>query len=116
MPLVDVRTSATATPLVQGQLLEDVVTITANLFGKSREITMGVVTCDLPIYFRANREPAALVAVRAIGLPPKETRATLALELSRLLDEVLDIPPNRTFVTFEAIPADQWGVDGKLLG
>jgi len=116
MPLVDVRTSATPTPLVQAQLLEDLVTVTANLLGKPIEITMGVVQCDQPVYFRGNRDPAALVAIRGIGMPPKETRAAIALELSRLLDEVLDIPPSRTFVTFEEFSADRWAVDGKLLG
>ena len=116
MPIVDVRTSASASALVQAQLLEDLVEITSSLLGKAPEVTMAAIQCDQALLFRGNRDPAATIEVRGIGLPEPGALASLAADLSRLLDEVLDIPPARTFVLFEDVPASRWAVGGKLLG
>jgi phenylpyruvate tautomerase PptA (4-oxalocrotonate tautomerase family) len=116
MPFVDIRTSATPSDKIKHQLLRDLVEITSKHLGKSPDVTMAAVVAGEALFFRGKDDPSACLEIRSIGLPDAAGRDALCAELTSLVDEVLDIPPDRVFVIFRDIPRDQFGVNGKMLG
>ena len=116
MPHIDISTNASVAPKVGQKLLSDIVTLTETYLGKPKNVTMARLMPDSLVLFAGTLEPAAHVHIRAIGLPAPDTRNALVSSISALLDEVHGIAPGRTFVVFDDIPRNQWGVGGKLLG
>jgi phenylpyruvate tautomerase PptA (4-oxalocrotonate tautomerase family) len=116
MPLIDIETNTRIDPEPRAALLEGALVLGETHLGRPKEVTMARLTGDAAIVFRGTAEPAAYVSVRGIALPPAEARGALVAALSSLLDEVLGIPKERTYVVFDEVPRDRWGVNGALLG
>lgn len=116
MPFIDIATNTSTGPKKREKLLLDVVGLGEKYLGKSKDVTMARLSPDETLVFRGTSEPAVYVAIRAIGLPDPAIRADFVGALSGLFDEVLDVPAARVFVTFDDVPADRWGANGKLVG
>ncbi len=115
MPFIDIATNTSASPKVRQKLIDDVVALAEKHLDKPKDVTMARLSTDDSISFKGTAEPAAYVGIRAIGLPPVSARAALVAAIAGLLDEVLDVPPGRTFVVFDDVPRDRWGVRGTIL-
>ncbi|MBC7171088.1 MAG: tautomerase family protein [Polyangiaceae bacterium] len=115
MPFIDIATNTSAGPKVRQKLIDDVVVLAEKYLEKPRDVTMARLSTDEPISFKGTAEPAAYVSIRAIGLPSVEARTALVAAISGLLDGVLDVPVSRTFIVFDDVPRDRWGVSGSIL-
>jgi phenylpyruvate tautomerase PptA (4-oxalocrotonate tautomerase family) len=116
MPLIDIATNANPEPEVRQKLLEDALVLGERHLGRPKDVTMARLSSGDTFVFRESAGPAAYVAIRATRLPPAEARGALVAELAALLDEALGVPKSRTFVVFDEVPRDRWGVNGALLG
>ena len=116
MPYIDVTTSSSPGLPSLDRLAEDVTALVEKHLDKPEDVTMVHVSAGQRLRFKGNHEPAAHVAIRAIGLAPAEKRAALVSAICELFDGVLDVPATRTLIVFEEYPGDRWGVDGGLYG
>ena len=111
MPLIHVRTSKDIDP--KEDLLLILSQSLAKLTGKPESYVMVILDTNALISFGASLEPSAFVEVKSIGsLYPKE----LSKEICSILENNLDIPPNRIYINFEDINASNWGYNSSTFG
>ena len=114
MPYIDITTSSAAGLPSLDRLAEDVTALVEKHLDKPEGVTMVHIAAGRRLRFKGNHEPAAHVAIRAIGLAPREKREALVAALCELFDGVLDVPTERTLIVFEEHPGEHWGINGKL--
>ncbi len=80
----------------------------AQELGKPERYVMVQVIPNAALMFDANREPAAYVQLKSIGLPETQTQP-LAQSICGFLQQELSIAPDRVYIEFIDIPRKFWG-------
>ena len=113
MPLITVKTSAPApAPEAANALLRALSTRLATLLGKPERYVMTALEADAAMTFAGDAAPACYVEIKSIGnLDPERTRATSAA-LCTLLEEQLQVPADRIYISFDDVPGRLWGWNG----
>lgn len=80
--------------------------------GKSESWLMTGFEPEYHLYFRGeNNTPSAFVEVKIFGNENKEAFSNLTAEICNIFNEVLNIPKDHIYVTYEAI--GNWGWNGS---
>ncbi len=80
----------------------------AQELGKPERYVMVQLKSGEALMFDGNKEPAAYVELKSIGLPETQTQP-LAQSICGFLQQELGIPPDRVYIEFIDIPRKFWG-------
>ena len=115
MPLIRLQTAGEITDEKERKLLSALSTIAAETIGKPEKYVM--VTLEQCAAMMSGEEGnAAFADVRSIGGLGSGVNARLSAGICSLLEEELDIPPERIYINFAELDAANWGWDGSTFG
>ncbi len=97
------------------KLLPAVSRLLAEITGKPEKYVMA--TAGRMTSLMAGKSgPAVFADVRGIGGFTPEVNGKLAKALCHLFEKLLQIPPDRVYITFTDVPASNWGFNGGTFG
>jgi len=115
MPLLALQTSVRLTNQQRYNLLAPLSQIVAECIGKPERYVM-VTVSEAAMLMGGAEGPAAYADVRSIGGLNGAVNRKLSERLCALLQEQLDIPPDRVYLGFTSVSAENWGWNGGTFG
>ena len=111
MPLIKLEVSNKITDSQCEQLLPRLSKMLEATTGKPEKYIMATLGKTVSL-MAGEQGSAAFADIRGIGglTPPVNKKISEAL--CALLKETLDIPPDRIYITFTDVPAENWGFNG----
>ena len=100
---------------VPSDLLKDLSGAVAETIGKPEQYVM-VVAEKADLLMSGNGGDAAYVEVKSIGGLNREVNHELTMKICILLEDHLDIPADRVYVTFHSVERDHWGWNKATFG
>ena len=82
----------------------------ANTPGKSENWLMVGIEPEYKLWFKGENAPCAMVEVSIFGGTSEKIYENLTQKICKILNETLDIPQARSYVTYTEI--DNWGWNG----
>jgi phenylpyruvate tautomerase PptA (4-oxalocrotonate tautomerase family) len=110
MPLLNIQTNQPA-PANQGRILRDISAAVADMLGKPERYVMVSLDAGRPMRFAGDDGPLAYLELKSIGLPEERT-ADFSATLCGLMQDHLDIPPERVYIEFSGAARHLWGWNG----
>ena len=115
MPLLALQTSISLSNQQRHELLAPLSQIVAECIGKPERYVMITIT-ETAMLMGGVEEPTAYADIRSIGGLSGAVNRKLSEQVSNLLKERLGIPPNRTYLGFTSVSAENWGWNGGTFG
>ena len=110
MPFINISTSAKIED--KKKLLEEISMLVSSLTNKSKRFVMAKLDDNCEMYFE-NESPCCFLEIKSIGsLNPSE----MAKPISEFVYERMGIPIDRTYISFEDVPASFWAWNGRTFG
>jgi len=110
MPYINVSTSAKIED--KKKLLEEISIFVSSLTNKSKRFVMVKLDDNSEMYFE-DESPCCFLEIKSIGsLNPSE----MAKPISDFVYEKMGIPIDRTYISFEDVPASLWAWNGRTFG
>jgi len=110
MPYINVSTSAKIED--KKKLLEEISILVSSLTNKSKRFIMAKLDDDSEMYFE-DESLCCFLEIKSIGsLDPSE----MAKPLSDLVYEKIGIPKDKSYISFEDVPASMWAWNGRTFG
>ena len=110
MPYINVSTSAKIED--KKKLLEEISILVSSLTNKSKRFVMAKLDDNLEMYFD-DESPCCFLEIKSIGsLNPSE----MAKPISNFVYEKMKIPVDKTYISFEDVPASMWAWNGRTFG
>ena len=110
MPYIRVSTSAKIEN--KKKLLEEISILVSSLTNKSKRFVMAKLDDNYEMYFE-DESPCCFIEIKSIGsLNPSE----MAKPLSEFVYERMGISIERTYISFEDVPASFWAWNGRTFG
>jgi phenylpyruvate tautomerase len=115
MPLLKLVTTVLL-PHEKGKLLLAALSkAVAGTIGKPEQYVM-VAASQSAMLMSGRAGEAAFVDIRSIGGLNAETNRKLSQQICKLLKDSLGIAPDRVYVNFTDVEADNWGWNGSTFG
>ena len=111
MPLIQIQ----ATKQIPSGVIAELSKIAAVTIGKPEAYVM-VSASQADLMISGGEGTAAYVCVKSIGGLTRDVNEKLSAKICALLEEQLQIPPNRVYLNFTEVPASNWGWSGTLFG
>ncbi len=115
MPLLALQTSVCLSNQQRHDLLAPLSKIVAECIGKPERYVM-VNIGESAMLMGGIESPAAYADLRSIGGLNGTVNRKLSERICALLQEQLDIPPDRVYLGFTSVTADNWGWNGGTFG
>ncbi|MFM8936167.1 MAG: phenylpyruvate tautomerase MIF-related protein [Vulcanococcus sp.] len=115
MPLLKIQTSSPA-PADADALLGELSRELAGWLGKPERYVMTVLEAGTAMTFASDTAPCAYVEVKSIGALSGDRPASISAALCKLLEQRLGVSAERTYISFEDVPARLWGWNGGTFG
>jgi len=115
VPYFTVQTNLNITPTRQRDFLARATELLETQLGKSRQHIMVNLQPGQAMVFGGSSEPAAFASLKSIGLQ-EEQCPVLAEALSRLIQESLEISPERIFLELLDIERSRFAWNSKTFG
>lgn len=115
MPLLKIQTSSPA-PADADALLGELSRELAGWLGKPERYVMTVLEAGSAMTFAGDTAPCAYVEVKSIGALSGDRPASISAALCKLLEQRLGVSAERTYISFEDVPARLWGWNGGTFG
>ena len=110
MPFINISTSAKIED--KKKLLEEISILVSSLTNKSKRFVMAKLDDNYEMYFE-DESPCCFLEIKSIGsLNPSE----MAKPISEFVYERMGIPLDRTYISFEDVPASFWAWNGRTFG
>ena len=107
MPYINISTSAKIDD--KKKLLEEISILVSSLTNKSKRFVMAKLDDNYEMYFE-DESPCCFIEIKSIGsLNPSE----MAKPISEFVYERMGIPIDRTYISFEDVPASFWAWNGR---
>ena len=117
MPLIQLDTSCEIAGAEKKEALaQQLSRIAAECIGKPERYVMALVQDRATMTMAGASGPAALVTVKSIGGLTRAVNQTLSEKIGPLLQQELDIAPDRVYLNFEELPGTHWGWNGSTFG
>jgi phenylpyruvate tautomerase PptA (4-oxalocrotonate tautomerase family) len=113
MPYINVKVSSS----LNDEKIEQIKTRLGkaiSLFpGKSEAYLMVNIEDNCNLYFKGNNSaPTSFTEVAILGSANKTDCENVTAEICNILEEIADVPPDRSYVKFEY--SDKWGYNGFM--
>ena len=115
MPLVKLETTVAITGEVRASLLPTLSRLVGETLSKPEEYVMVTVN-QTSILMSGHPGDAAFVDIRSIGGLNASVNRQLSQKICQLLNQSLAIPPNRVYLNFTDVQAENWGWNGHTFG
>lgn len=115
MPLVQLHSSVAIAEAAQGELIQAISKITAQVIGKPENYVM-VTLSQGPVCMAGEIKAAAFADVRSIGGLSSSVNQKLSEQICSLLGDKLGIPGDSVYLNFTEVGAAQWGYNGSTFG
>ena len=110
MPFINISTSAKIED--KKKLLEEISMLVSSLTNKSKRFVMAKLDDNYEMYFE-DESPCCFLEIKSIGsLNPSE----MAKPISEFVYETMGVPIDRTYISFEDVPASFWAWNGRTFG
>ena len=110
MPFIETTTSITVSSRREQAIKERMGKAIELIPGKSEGWLMLSFRDNASMYFKGEDDPCAICQVKLFGTASEETYAALTEALTEILNDELDIDPDRIYITYEEIGV--WGWNG----
>lgn len=111
MPMLNLK----CTKEISSDLQKELSMAVATIIGKPETYVM-VVAEKASIMMSGEKGDAAYVEVRSIGGLNHSVNTQLTRQICKLMEDLLYIPSDRVYVTFQSIERDHWGWNGSTFG
>ena len=112
MPFIHAMVSTDITPQQEARLKDRLYQAIPLLPGKSEAYLMVRITPGCRLYFQGtNHAPVAFTEVKLFGKSTPQAYQALTAEICAIMQDVLGITPDRTYVQYEETP--YWGHNGR---
>ncbi|WP_372796014.1 phenylpyruvate tautomerase MIF-related protein [Pontiella sp.] len=111
MPMINLKCSKK----IPTELLQKISTAVAETIGKPEQYVM-VVAEQAELLMAGTPGDAVCAEVRSIGGLNRTVNHELTIKLCVLLNDHMDIPGERIYVTFQSLERDHWGCNGSTFG
>ncbi len=111
MPMLSLK----CTQEISDDLKRELSAAVAETLGKPEQYVMVVVE-KASMLMSGEKGDAAYVEVKSIGGLNGTVNATLTKKICSLLHDLLLIPSERIYVTFQSVERDYWGWNGSMFG
>jgi len=108
MPFIDVKTNKQVTKNEEITLKEQLGRAIAILPGKSERWLMLEIKDSCRMYFHGSDAPCAMVQVQVFGKIDTQKCEELTAEVCRIMQDVLEIPVDSTYVKYEEVSLWGW--------
>ena len=115
MPLLALQTSVVLSNQQRYDLLAPLSQVVAECIGKPERYVMVTVT-TVAMLMDGSEGPAAYADIRSIGGLSQAVNRKLSERICALLKERLGIPPDRVYLGFTSISAENWGWNSGTFG
>ena len=115
MPLLKLETNVAVPDDKRNALLSALAKIVADTIGKPQQYVM-ITLSPAAILMSAKPGDAAFIDLRSIGALAGNVSQQLSSKICALLQQSLDIPPDRIYLNFTDIDAANWGWKGETFG
>ncbi|MDS4026557.1 MAG: phenylpyruvate tautomerase MIF-related protein [Candidatus Contendobacter sp.] len=115
MPLLALQTSVPLSNQQRHDLLAPLSKIVAECIGKPERYVM-VTVSEAAMLMGGAEGSAAYVDVRGIGGLNREVNRKLSERICALLQEQIGIPPDRVYLGFTSVSAENWGWNSGTFG
>lgn len=115
MPLLVLQTSIALSSQQRHELLAPLSQIVAECIGKPERYVMIAIT-DAAMLMGGAEGPTVYADIRSIGGLSGAVNRKLSERISALLKERLGIPPDRVYLGFTSVSAENWGWNGGTFG
>ncbi len=110
MPFINITTSGKVED--KNKLLEEISILISSLTKKSKKFVMAKLEDESNLFFNDN-VPCCYLEIKSIGsLNP----SLMAKPLCSFVHEKIDIPIDKIYISFEDVPAEMWGWNGRTFG
>jgi phenylpyruvate tautomerase len=108
MPLLNLTINQPLDADRQQNLLRAASSLTASILGKPETYVLVQLQHNPAMLFAGNDAPLAYLELKSINLPEQRT-AELSAALCDLLEQQLEIPPQRVYIEFSNAQRHLWG-------
>ncbi len=109
MPFFKISTSKTLTGETKNTAIKAMHKLVAKELGKPDKFIMTAIQAEMVMHFGETDDAAAFVEFKSIGLPDTKK---LAAAICDLVQQYLDLPPDRVYIEFTDEPRDKFGYNG----
>ena len=112
MPFIQINTSSKSV-LNNDLLLKEISKKVAELTGKPENYVMTLIQNNSQMTFAGSDEPCCFIKLKSIGsLNP----SAMSKSLCELIESKTNIKPNRIYLEFIDVKAENWGFNGSTFG
>jgi len=115
MPLLTLQTSVRLSNQQRHDLLAPLSKRVSECIGKPERYVM-VIVSEQVMMMAGSDQPAAFADIRSIGGLNREVNRTLSEGVCRVLQDQLGISPDRVYLGFTSVSAENWGWDSGTFG
>ncbi|MCB1919328.1 MAG: hypothetical protein KDJ28_05025 [Candidatus Competibacteraceae bacterium] len=115
MPLLALQTSISLSSQQRHELLAPLSQIVGECIGKPERYVM-ITIAEATMLMGGVDGPTAYADIRSIGGLSSAVNRKLSERISTLLKERLGIPPDRVYLGFTSVSAENWGWNGGTFG
>lgn len=115
MPLLTLQTSARLSNQQRHDLLAPLSKIVSECIGKPERYVM-VIVSEQAMMMAGDESPAAFADIRGIGGLNNAINRKLSERVCALLQQQLGISPDRVYLGFTNVNAENWGWDSGTFG
>jgi phenylpyruvate tautomerase PptA (4-oxalocrotonate tautomerase family) len=115
MPLLKLETTVALSDQKKKTVLAALSKAVADTIGKPEQYVM-VTTSQSAMLMSGTAGEAAFVDIRSVGGLNGETNHKLSQQICKLLKDSLGIAPDRVYLNFSDIEADNWAWNGSTFG
>ena len=115
MPLIKLEVPSTVSNEQCNKLLPTLSEMLSEMTGKPEKYVMATVSKTAPM-MAGEPGPAAFADIRGIGGFTPAVNKKISQALCSLLNDALQMPPDRVYMTFTDVPAANWGFNGGTFG
>ncbi len=112
MPLISITTNQSVSTKRKAQFLQQLSATTSAMLGKPESYVMAIFNEQSQMLFAGSTQPLAYVELKSLGLPENNI-AEYSAKLCSLIEDELNIPPERTYIEFSAPERHMWGWSGR---
>jgi len=108
MPYLLIQTNQSMDDSQRRKLIQQSSTLVSGILGKSENYVMVAIQSSVPMVFAGNDQPLAFLQLKSLGLSESST-TEYSKALCELMNQELDINPNRIYIEFCSPDRHMWG-------